>query len=236
MVQKTPSGGLSYSASYTWSKTISIGCDGWYGFEGCSVEDPVHWWLHGNRSVAVSDVPQLFAGSWLYELPIGTGKRFATGNRYADYVIGNWQFNGILSLQAGEHYNVYISSDIANIGILGSDQGERPNLVGNPAVSNRKPTAWFNTAAYQAPAPFTFGNLGRNTGRTDWGRNLDLSLFRQFPFMETRRLEFRADAFNSTNTPVFAAPSTDMNDPAFGQVTMTRNTERLLQLALKIIF
>ena len=146
------------------------------------MEDPVHWWLHHNRSVAVSDVPQLFAGSWLYQLPIGTGQRFQTGNRYADYAIGNWQINGILSLQAGEPYNVYISSDIANIGILGSDEGERPNIVGSPYVYNRKPTAWFNTAAYQAPAPFTFGTLGRNTGRTDWGRNLDLSLFSRVSF------------------------------------------------------
>ena len=234
MVQKRISSGLSYTASYTWSKTTSIGCDGWYGFEGCSVQDPYHF--NNDRSVAVSDVPQLFAASWLYELPIGSGKRFKTGNRVVDYLVGNWQVNGILSLQSGEPYNIYISSDIANVGILGSDQGERPNLVGNPTLSNPKPTAWFNIAAFQAPAPFTFGNLGRNTGRTDWGRNLDLSLFRQFPFKETRRLEFRADAFNLTNTPVFAGPHADMNDPAFGQVTSTRNTERLLQLALKIIF
>ncbi len=234
LIQKRFSSGLSYTASYTWSKTISIGCDGWYGFEGCSVQDPYHF--NNDRSVAVSDVPQLFAASWLYELPVGSGKRFKTGNRVVDYVVGNWQVNGILSLQSGEPYNIYIGSDIANVGILGSDQGERPNLVGNPVLSNPRPTAWFNTAAYQTPAPFTFGNLGRNTGRTDWGRNLDLSLFREFPFKEARRLEFRADAFNLTNTPVFAAPHADMNDPAFGQVTSTRNTERLLQLALKIVF
>jgi outer membrane receptor protein involved in Fe transport len=234
MIQKRTSAGLSYSASYTWSKTISVGCDGWYGFEGCSVEDPYHF--NNDRSIAVSDVPHLFAASWLYELPIGTGKRFKTGNGVIDYIIGNWQTNGILSLQAGQPYNLYISSDIANVGVLGSDQGERPNLVGNPSVSNPTPTAWFNKAAYQAPAPFTFGNLGRNTARSVWGRNLDVSLFRQFPFKETRRIEFRADAFNVTNTPVFAAPHHDMNDPDFGKVTSTRNSERRLQLALKVVF
>ena len=67
LVQRRFSSGFSYTLSYTWSKTISIGCDGWYGFEGCSVEDPYHF--NNDRSVAVSDVPQLFAASGFISFP-----------------------------------------------------------------------------------------------------------------------------------------------------------------------
>jgi hypothetical protein len=233
-VTKRYGNGLSYSLAYTWSKTIDIGCSGWYGFEGCSVQDPYHF--NNDRSVAGSDVPHVLAASWVYELPIGAGKRFRTSSRIANYILGNWQTNGIVQLQSGAPYNIYIGSDIANVGIIGSDGNERPNLVGNPNLSNPTPQVWFNKAAYTAPAPFTFGNLGRYTGRTDWVRNLDFSLFRQFPFTESKRLELRADSFNIMNTPTFGAPHRDLNDVDFGRVTATRNTERQLQLALKLIF
>ena len=88
--------GVSFTASYTWSKAISIGCDGFFGVEGCSVEDPYH--LGSNRSVSSINVPQDLSLNWLYELPIGAGKLLHTGNHVADYLIGGWQMNGMDSI------------------------------------------------------------------------------------------------------------------------------------------
>jgi len=80
--------------------------------------------------------------------------------------------------------------------------------------------------------------MGRNSLHADWGRNLDLSLFRSFKVTETKRFEFRAEAFNFTNTPVFATPDTFLPDGPgyFGVVSSTANTARQLQMALKFYF
>ena len=86
------------------------------------------------------------------------------------------------------------------------------------------------------PDPFTFGDMGRNSLRADWNKNLDLSLFRSFSITEKKRFEFRLETFNVTNTPVFGTPDADLQSPNFGVVSNTANTERQLQLGLKFYF
>jgi hypothetical protein len=168
----------------------------------------------------------------VYELPIGKGKAFRTGNAFADNLIGNWQVNGIVSLRSGQPFNVNVAGDIPNTG-----EGDvRPDLVGNPIPAQRTIQEWLVPSAFAPPAQYTFGNLGRDVFRTDWARNLDFSVFRQFPIRESLRLEFRAEAFNLTNTPVFAAPASNISYSNFGQISSTINTGRQVQFALKVLF
>jgi hypothetical protein len=63
-----------------------------------------------------------------------------------------------------------------------------------------------------------------------------MSLFRDFPLGERRNLQFRAEAFNVTNTPTWGIPVNDFNLPTFGQIKSTRSTERQLQMSLKLYF
>lgn len=229
--------GLNYLISYTWSKTIDIGCSGWYGVEGCSIENPYD--LNANKSVAGFDVPQIFSAAWVYELPFGKGQKFSTGSRVADAIVGNWQLNGILSLSSGSPYDVGVSGDIANTGMSGCCSGyyERLNYLGGPKTEpNPTPTNWINASAFAIPARYTFGNLGRNTLRSDAFKNLDLSLFREFPITESKRLEFRFEMFNSTNVPIYAIPDHNISDPTFGQVSSLANSPRQIQFALKFYF
>jgi hypothetical protein len=235
--------GLAFVANYTWSKSMDYGCSGYENPEGCNIQDPYHW--NRERTVSGFDLTHIFTGDWLYELPIGTGKALHTGSRVGDYIIGNWQVNGIVSLHSGIPYTLNIPGDGANIGNLNT---WRPNLVGNPNLANPTPQEWFNTAAFAIPAPYTFGNLGRNTLRTDWGRNVDLSLFRDFPVTESKRFEFRAEAFNAFNQVVYGYPAgasggaaiwlsaISPKDPNFGKVFSTGNSPRIIQLALKFYF
>ncbi|HEV7511072.1 MAG TPA: hypothetical protein VGO27_05205, partial [Candidatus Acidoferrum sp.] len=111
----------------------------------------------------------------------------------------------------------------------------RANVVGDP-YSHATKLQPINIAAFELPGFGTVGNMERNCLRSDWRRNLDLSLFRSFPITEKKRLEFRFEAFNATNTPVFAIPVNDLEDPNFGSVLSTSNTERQLQFALKFYF
>ena len=229
--------GFSYILSYTYSKNMSEGCDGWYGVEGCSTEDPYD--LKNDRSVAGFDLTHILSYSWVYQLPFGKGMRFSTGNRGLDYVVGNWQFNGIFFVSSGQPFYVSLPGDTANTGNV-TERADRLSGV-SPYLNEGAPSPggmyWLNTSAFVTPAAFTFGTEGRNDLRRDWPRNFDLSLFRSFPlYGETKRLEFRCELFNAFNTPRFDQPDSTIGDQYFGQVSSQANSPRQIQLALKLYF
>ena len=229
--------GLAYQIAYTWSKSIDYGASGWYGVEGQSVSDPYH--LSRDRGPSGFDLTHVLSVNALYEIPVGKGKRFQTQNKVADFIIGNWQLNSIFSARSGLPYQVYVSGDVAHTGNVGWNQYERANLVGgaDPYVSNITRETGLNRAAFQIPAVYTFGNLGRDRLRTVPFWNVDMSIFRQFPIMERAKFEFRAETFNLPNHPIWGQPSNDMADTAnFGRITSTANNSRSLQLGAKIIF
>ena len=133
----------------------------------------------------------------------------------------------------GQPYNVSTSGDIANTG-CGCNRANR--VGGVPAEILLGPDQWLNPAAFVNSAPFTFGTLGRNALRADWPRNFDLSLFREFPVTESKRLQFRTEFFNALNTPVFGVPDSTVGDQHFGQIFYTSNSARIIQFALKFYF
>jgi hypothetical protein len=188
-----------------------------------------------DRSVSGFDVPNIFSGSVVYDIPLGKGRAFSTGNRFADYVLGNWQIGGIVSIYSGVPFTVNVSNgNLANTGNV----VERANLVlpNNPYAANKGPNQWLNPLAFTTPAAFTYGNSGRNNVRSDATKNLDLSLVRRFPVKEQMGFEFRADAFNLTNTAIFNAPNSTLGNPNFNVITSTRNNPRQIQFALKFLF
>ena len=228
--------GISSTLAYTWSRALTTGCDG--AFSGCEIQNPYDLGL--DRGPAAYDLPQIFAGSFILPLPFGEGTRFSANSGFVNYVIGGWQLNGIVTLNNGPRYDVQDDNGISNINNFYGI--ERANLVGDPHQST---SAYpldklhpININAFADPPPGTFGTMGRNSLRADWGRNLDLSFFRTFKVTNTKRFEFRAEAFNVTNTPVFAAPDNFLPDGPgfFGVVTSTANTARQLQVALKFYF
>lgn len=110
--------------------------------------------------------------------------------------------------------------------------------MGDPHLGSPTPERWFNTEAFQAPAPFTFGNSGRHALRSDGVTNFDLSLFRDFdiPGREGMRLQFRAEAFNAFNHADFNIPVQNLSRTNFGVVTSTQRRARQFQMGLKLIF
>jgi len=221
--------GIASTLAYTWSKTLVTGCDGL--FADCDIQDPYH--LNRDRGSAAHDLTHIFSASFVLPLPFGGGRRFSTSSSFVNHIIGNWQLNGVLALDSGPRYDVLTDPSIPNTNNFYGV--ERANVVGDPNANATK-TLPLNVSAFANPAPFTFGNMGRNSLRADWNKNLDLSLFRSFSISESKRFEFRAEAFNVTNTPVFAIPDNNLQDPNFGVVSSTANTERQLQLGLKLYF
>ena len=229
--------GLTYLISYTWSKSLDLGCSGWYGVEGCSIQNPYN--LQADKGPSATDLPQIFSAAWVYALPFGKGGKFSSGSPVVNALVGGWNLNGVLSFNSGTAFDAGSGKDIAQTGNYNYGNGygyERANLVGSPYPSSKSPAEWINVPAFQYPAADTFGDLGRDSLRSDWYKNLDLSIFRQFPITERFRVEFRFEIFNATNTPVWAIPVTSMEAPNFGTVTSTANTARQLQFGLKLYF
>jgi hypothetical protein len=226
--------GFAYMVNYTYSKAIDIGCSGWYGVEGCSIQNPYQF--NNDRSVSGFDLTHVFTTNFNYTLPFGAGQKYQTGNKVLDYVVGPWQVNGILLLRSGTPYSLSINGDLANTGNAGTYL--RLNLLGDPKVSNPTPSQWFDRSKVAAPSPFTFGNSGRNILRTDGFENFDFSIFRQFKLPgEGTRLEFKVESFNLANQVVYGTPGANLSTlSTFGVVTGTANIARQLQFGLKLIF
>ena len=220
--------GVTLVANYTWSKSIDIACDGFFGVEGCSVQNP--YLFNQQRSVSGTDLPQNFNMAWTWDIPV------SASNRLVNTAVHGWQLNGLATFFNGPPFTVNVSGDIANTG--NATGYMRPNVVGDPNLSNPTAAKWFNTSAFAAPASYTFGNAGRNILRSEGAKNFDISVFRSFPlrFREGMHLEFRGEAFNAFNTPRYAAPVSNLSASNFGQVTSTANTERQFQFAMKVIF
>jgi outer membrane receptor protein involved in Fe transport len=229
--------GLSFQVAYTWSESFTAD-DGWFNSEGLTVQDAYN--PKASRGYAGTNVPQAIAINTLYDIPVGPGRRFSTGNKFGDYVLGNWRLTNIFTARSGQNQTVVDTADIANIG--NPNAYERGNLVGNPFGGfHRSAGEWFNTAAFAIPAQYTFGNSYRGLIQGQRLINFDTSVIRSFPLWRETEFQFQVQAFNLFNHPVFGLNeynSTDLNSPStFGSVDGAQaNTNRELQVSGKIVF
>jgi len=228
--------GVSLISSYTWAKLMTDIANGTWAAGGNAGSIRSYYCVRCEHSPSTYDVPHRFTLSAVGELPFGKGKKFGSNwNAFVDAFLGGWQANGILTLASGQPL-LFTTANNTSYTFGG---GQHPDVVGDPVLSSDKSIySWFNTKAFVQPANFTSGNLARTyTGvRTDWTRNLDFSLFKNFHLTEKFQLQFRAESFNITNTPVFSAPGTTVNGTNFGIITGQNNTPRNIQLALKLMF
>jgi hypothetical protein len=228
--------GAILTFAYTWAKSTDsksaaagIGASGFNGWQGfLDNSDP-------ERDYGLSDfdVDHRLVGSFVYNLPFGTGERFASdASGLKNALIGGWQANGIYTWQRG--FPITITA--ADLGGLNDTQGtNRADLVGDPSVDERTVNRWFNTAAFAQPAAGALGNLDRNSERGPGVNNLDLALFKNFEFGHGVRLQFRIESFNVLNHTQFSGVSTNIAAANFGVVTSAR-AARINQLGLKLLF
>ena len=229
-LEKRYSRGLALTVSYTYSKSLDYGSSGLFSIEGFSVENPYN--IGPDYAPSSFNIPHNLTVSWVYQLPFGTGRQFSSGNKIVDAVVGNWQWNGIADIRSGQNFNLTVNGDIANTGNFGY---ERPEVIGDFHHFNSTKAEWFNTAAFAAPQPFTFGNAGRDLLRTQFVHVFNMGLFKQIPFHEGIYGELRAEAYNVFNTPIFNAPDSEFTDGTFGQVTSAQ-APRTMQIGARIHF
>jgi len=191
------------------------------------------------KSVSSQDVPQRLVVSPNFELPFGRGRKYFNSiPRPADFVLGGWQMNGILTFQKGIPIaisNGGNSTGLNSPGIRPTDNGQNPARSG--AIADRLNEYFVQTVFTQTPN-YTFGNVGRflPNVRQPGVHNLDFSLFKNFHPIEKMNLQFRAEAFNFTNSPTWAAPGTNVAAPSTFGIVTSASGNRSVQLALKLIY
>jgi Carboxypeptidase regulatory-like domain len=179
--------------------------------------------------------PQTLNLAYVYELPIGHGKAYASHlNPVANALIGGWQVSGIQHYQSGTTFNVDIPSDLTHPGPL-SNYEFRPNLTGQPIkLKFAGSGVLLNAAAFSTPAPWTFGNAPRTLGtRLFAWNNENVSLSKRFSFKERYSFTLQGNAFNVFNRVSFGGVDTGSpnTNPDFGHVNGQQNSPRVLQVA-----
>ncbi len=238
-VEKRFTNGLGFLASFTGSKLIDDASQT-VTFLGQAGNKQDFYNRAAEKSISTQDVPQRFVFSANYDLPFGRGRKMLNSIHPAvDAFIGGWQMNGILTFQKGTP--VLITQNVNNTG-LGS-AGQRPN---NNGTSGKKEggsvdsriAQWFDTSVFSFAQAFRFGNVSRTSPdiRNPGLRTLDFSLFKNFRIMERTTLQFRAEAFNATNTLNLGAPNAQLGSGSTGIISGTAVGPRQIQLALRLSF
>jgi hypothetical protein len=232
--------GFSIMAAYTFSKEIDDMVPSVNGFPGESFSGgglQNYYNLRAERALASWDTPQTLVISYVYELPLGSGKPFLNGGGIIDKIVGGWQINGNTTFQSGSPLQITGGNG------SGSFAGtQRPNWNGMNAtldgsVTNRL-LQYFNTSDFSFNAPFTFGNAPRLMPnlRGPGTDNFDISIFKNTRIFEKYQIQFRAEAFNAFNRVQFGNPNTNINSTAFGVVSSQQNLPRNIQLGLRFLF
>ena len=168
--------GLTLMASYTFSKFLDnvSGPTAWANTSGNFSENIRNVYnLAAEKSVDANDVTHGVVLSYVYELPVGKGRKYASGmNSVVNAIVGDWQTSGIVTLKGGFPMRINVNN-LNEFGV-----GQNVNVVGDYHVSNQTLTQWFNPAAFvQAPkwslgdAPRYFSDL-----RSPGYKNVDLSI------------------------------------------------------------
>ncbi len=240
-VQRRLNRGLQFGVAYTYSNSFDHGsslyANAVNSYDLRYTWGPSDW---NRRNILIFN--------YVYELPVGRGKRFGNTQGIADKVIGGWELAGVLAFQSGTPNTIgNINGDEAQIG---EDFGQTADRFSGCSANNAPRTIarWFNGTCFGEATKGTFGNAGRNTV---WGppvKNWDFALYKNGGITERLRYQFRVEAFNFLNHASFNSIDASLSDcgldkttkrctgsGAFGSINGAGDP-RVLQFGLKILF
>jgi len=251
--EKRVSQGLAFLAAYTWSRSIDDDSAVFSGSVGSGIPQDSYD-FRADRGLSDFQVEQRLVLSYLYDLPLGAGRKWLNNPGIINRVFGSWQTAGIATLQTGSPFTINMPAPQAGTSITAFGFPGRPDQVGDPNKAGPvaanpgcsapaqldTPDSWFNPCAFASPSG-PYGTVGRNTLIGPGLNNLDFSLLKEIPFRhEGRRLELRFEFFNLFNIPHFDLPGRTFGTSALGVVQSANEygskPPRQIQLGLKYIF
>jgi hypothetical protein len=239
-------------AAYTWSKLISNTDNTSSFLDGQGglgvVQDNYN--LKTEKSLSLQDLTNNLVINYGVDLPFGRGQKYlGSSNQLVNAVVGGWRVNGITIFHSG--LPVAFSTNGNNLSNYFGAGAIRPNVIPGCAKTlggsaQSRVNAWFNVApnseggkgCFYDPGKFAFGNESRvdPNVRAGAARNFDFSANKSFPIHDRLTGKFSVETFNLFNRAQFAAPNSNLDDPAFGTVTSQANLPRTLQFAMRLSF
>lgn len=186
-----------------------------------------------------------FTGTFVLELPFGSGRRFASDvGRGLNLLIGGWELAGLVRWQSGRPFTVYSGANtVSNVVQSPANcQGCRPDMGRlRDEQGPTETTLYFfdpsQRALFSTPAPGQLGNTGRNFFTGPPFFDLSMMLGKRFRFTENQNLELRVEATNVTNTPSFGIPTATITSSVFGRIRDgVVSSSRKVQFAIKYNF
>ena len=201
------------------------------------------------------DLRHRFTASYLYQLPVGRGRTFASGiGKVPDAFIGGWDIAGITTAQTGQSETSTASSDLSNTGSF----SYRFDQLANPkdftydtadqgsfgcTPGKRNILCWYNPTVFTAPplAPgqqsaHAFGDARIGNLRGPDLVDFDFVLQKHFQIGEFGQIEFRSEFFNIFNHPNLGLPGNQVDVPGGAAITNTAADNRELEFAVKYTF
>jgi hypothetical protein len=164
-----------------------------------------------NRALTSYDRTHNVQVSSVTDLPFGRGKRWLNQGGVAGALAGGWRLNTLFSSYSGTPFSVTAAA--TSLDAPGSTQ--RADQV-KPEVRKLggagRGQSFFDPLAFASVTTARFGTAGFNSLRGPGTVNLDLGIAREFRITERVRAQFRAEAFNATNTPHFANPGNNVSN------------------------
>ena len=238
--------GFTLLSSYAWGRTIDNG-SGVRTTDGDALTPSNNYNLRAERGLSAFQFKHRLTNSFLYELPVGKGKRYlGSASRAADMVLGGWQLGGIITLQSGFPASIFCGPgnwQNNDTTCYADATGINPDLPSD----QRGPSRWFNLAAFanrvgiannrpQDITAYRYGNAGRNVLIGPRIVGVDMSVAKNFMIGEKSRVELRGEFFNLPNHPIFGNPGTSPGSTTYGVIGGTRIDPRDVQIALKFVF
>lgn len=171
--------------------------------------------------------------SGIYTLPLGPGKRFFSSNNiFNREFAGGWQLTGIQQFATGQPFSIMANNN--------ADTSSLHNVYADVACNpmagfQRTRFHIYNAACFTQPGPGQYGTA-RSAGTQPSTFGTDLALMKNFTITEQQQLQFRAEAFNVFNHPLFTGAGNSVTSPTLGQATYQMNAPRTMQFALRFSF
>ncbi|MGH9667322.1 MAG: TonB-dependent receptor domain-containing protein, partial [Bryobacteraceae bacterium] len=228
-LEKRYSSGLTLTAAYTYSSYLGDASN----INGGGVSGPqdarCFTCIWGPMA---DDLKHVLVINHEYEVPFGAGRKYLS-HGWVGQIVGDWNINGIWSVNSGQRVTPTLASSVSNAPGGG---GDRPNRISNGSLSSGQTIdQWFDVSAFVAPAQYTFGNAGTGIIVGPGYFNVDVGIHRNFPIKERFTISYRCEMFNSFNRANFGTPNASIGNALAGQISGT-GPARVIQMALKVIF
>lgn len=227
--------GLTILANYTFSKSIDnlpeSDTIGIASLHTRPFDDPLR--MVFDRGLSEYDRKHRVVVSYVWQLP-----QMRNANAALRTVLGDWQATGIFQAQSGTPFTIFAGRDQSRTGLnrdRGVYSGDPVTGAGGCGATEAPCVNFLNPAAFTLPGVGEFGNVGKAAIR---GPNLwtwDMGFFKDIPFAERYRVQFRFEYFNIFNRTNLNNPTATVSAGGFGGIR-SASDPRIGQVGVKILF